>query len=141
MPYEMIWEPKGVHRRYYGHTNDQEIFESTIITEGSERFDALRYILIDFLAIESLVSTNPAFIPEISAIDSAAAKTNPCIKLAVVTEHPEIWKLAEAYRAHPLCSYPLEIFTSLADARAWVAVELPREYRIKQMTDRVRRMR
>ncbi len=132
MPYEMLWEARGLHRRYFGRTSDQEIFDSVIATESSARFDELRYILLDFLEVEEVAVSNPAFVKEIAAIDSAAALTNPHIKLAVVTAGPEIRKLAEAYAGQPLCAYPVEVFSSLAEARDWAKIPLSRDYRFRR---------
>ncbi len=134
MPYEMIWEAKGLYRRYYGRGTDQEVLESARATESSARHGDLRYVILDFLDVEEVILTNPSFIAEIVAVDFGAALSNPRIKFAVVTLHSEIRRLARAYATHPLCSYPLEVFSALGEARAWVAVELPPEYQHRNAT-------
>ncbi len=133
MPYEMVWEARGLYRRYYGRGTDQEVLDSARLTESSERYDELRYVILDFLDVEEVTLVNPAFIREITAQDFGAALSNPCIKFAVVTRHPEIRRLAREYATHPLCSYPLQIFDTVADARAWVKVELPCDYQHTNM--------
>jgi hypothetical protein len=125
MAYEMIWETRGVYRRFYGRTSDLDVTESTRITEASSRFDELRYAILDFLEVDEIVIVNPSFIQETAAIDAAAALSNPNIKVAIVTVSQLIREMAEAYIANELSPYPTQIFTNLADARDWVAAELP----------------
>jgi hypothetical protein len=119
--YEMFWEARGLYRRYYGRVTDAELMESTVITEASPQFDELRYTILDALEVQELIVSNPSFIAELAAIDSAAALTNPHIKVAVVTQSPEIGRLVELYKADPLCPFPTQVFGTLAEARKWAA--------------------
>lgn len=125
MSSELIWEARGLYRRYYGIANDAEVAGDTFVLESCPQFEELRYTILDFLGIEGFTLINPSFIDEAAAIDSAAAMSHPNLKVAVVTDSPEIRELAEQYIAHPLNAYPTGIFASLEEARKWVAIELP----------------
>ncbi len=122
MAYEMVWEARGVYRRYYGRMTDAELMESVVRTHSSPHFDELRYVIIDALEVEEFVVTNPSFISEIAALDSASALTNPHIKVAVVAVAPEFKAHVAAYNADPLCHYHVLTFSTLAEARNWAAV-------------------
>lgn len=121
MPYEIHWEDRGQYRRFFGHTNDQELKESVHRTSSSPRFDELRYIILDLLDIEQYRISNPAFIEETAAFDSACSLSNPRIRIALVTTDPGIMTLARAYVAHPLAPYPLRICATLDSARDWTS--------------------
>lgn len=60
--------------------------------------------------------------------------SHPNLKVAIVTASPEIRKLAEEYIAHPFNAYPTAIFSTLEEARKWVAIELPLKYRQRTLT-------
>ncbi len=133
MAYEMIWEGKGLHRRYHGCTSDSELLESARLTASSARFEELRYVILDFLGVEGLTVDSASFIPEIAAADASACLNNPRIKLAVVTCAHEITLLAGAYAAHPMCAYPLQVFDNVTDARNWAKIEIPGEYPMQKL--------
>ncbi len=122
MAYEMVWEARGLYRRYYGRMTDVELMESVLRTHSSPHFDELRYVILDALEVEEFVVTNPAFIAELAALDSASALTNPHIKVAVVADTPEFKQYVAAYNADPLCHYHVLTFSTLAEARKWAAV-------------------
>ncbi len=121
MAYEMIWEPKGLYRRFYGRMTDAELMESVVLTHASPHFDEMRYVILDTLGVEEFVATDPAFIAELAAIDSASALTNPHIRVAVVTDSPEFEEYVAAYNSDPLCAYHVLAFGTLAEARKWAA--------------------
>lgn len=134
MSCELIWEERGLYRRYYGSTNDTEVSAHTFLLESCPQFEEMRYTILDFLDMEGFALVNPSYIEEAAAIDSVAAMSHPNLKVAIVTVSPGIRKLAEEYIAHPLNAYPTAIFSNLDEARKWVAIEIPRKYRYRTMT-------
>ena len=48
MPFELIWEPRGVCRRYFGAVTVAERQRSFDLICGDPRFDALRYTITDY---------------------------------------------------------------------------------------------
>ncbi len=131
MPYELIWEDKGVCRRYFGHTDSVELARSVLEVEHDARFDQLRYVLNDMLASEGVSITEDA-LAEISAVDGAAELSNPNIRIALVADKPALRTVGEAYIAAGLNSYPTRMFFTLKDARAWLAEELELKPRPRQ---------
>jgi len=120
MSYELVWEPKGVVKRFFGHVTAKELFRAATDVEGDERFDQLRYVINDFLGITGF-SFSSSHVDELAAIDHAAAKTNKRIKLAVIATDPGIIELATQYANSPMNSYPFRIFSTIAAARDWLA--------------------
>ena len=125
MAYLIHWEPAGVYRHYSGYTSFEELVESVLIVENDQRFDEIRYVINDFLASEQ-VSFTPEGITELSAVDGAAERSNPNIRIAIVADRPEIRAAGEAYIAAGLNTYETRIFSTLAEARQWAEENLPK---------------
>jgi hypothetical protein len=128
MPFVIHWETQGVYRKYHGHVGGDELLASIQHIEADDRFDHIRYVINDFLAVAGHdVST--AKLRLIAAIDKAATLSNPNIRVAIVTTGAPILTLAQHYVA-AAPPYPTEIFPSVAAARAWIAtapaLDLPR---------------
>lgn len=119
MGYEVIWENRGVVKRYFGHVTDRELTQGVIETEADSRFDGLRYAINDFLACESFAVT-PGSAEEIAIMDRGASFSNPYIRIAVIAVQPEIIELVEVYANSPLNVYPTRIFSTEQEARAWI---------------------
>ena len=120
MGYELIWEPRGVIKRFFGPVTGQELYEAGTDTEGDARFEDYRYVINDFLGCtEFSVSDN--IIEEIAAVDGAAAILNPNIRIAVVAKSPEILAAVTQYSESSMHPYATGVFSALADARAWLA--------------------
>lgn len=119
MPYEIVWEPKGAVKRFFGRVSDAEVLQSGLEIECDPRFDNLNFVINDFLACDSF-SVSEGTVDEVSAIDNAAALSNPRIRIAVIATLPEIVAAAEQYAASPLNVYMTRIFAGPADARQWL---------------------
>ena len=124
MSYEIIWESGGVIKRFFGHVDDVELMQAVVETEGSPRFDELRYVINDFLEVTG-VSAGTGHVDEIAAIDQAASISNRNIRIAVVATHPEILALADHYARSPMNVYPTRIFSTMAEGRAWLGASEP----------------
>lgn len=119
MGYELIWEPRGVHKRFYGQVTDGDISGSVARIQGDRRFDALRYVINDFL--DGTGHQVPlAAVEEIAAIDDAAAISNPHIRVALVAATPEFVELVNQYAGSTMKLYPTRVFSSLDEARIWL---------------------
>lgn len=125
MSYEIIWEPRGVIKRFWGHVTSNDLVQSVVEIEMDARFDTLRYCINDFLGITG-ISSSQQDVEDISVIDKGASLTNPRIKIAVVATSPEVISLANEYANTSLNSYPTKIFSSLDDAGSWLAVNQSR---------------
>ncbi len=120
MPYENVWEQQGVYRKYRGLVTGKEILKAAEEVEGDSRFDHIRYVINDFLAVtEQRIS--PKEIRIIAAIDKAAALSNPDIMVAIVATEQAIQEMAALYCDLSIDSpYPTRMFTGLDEAREWL---------------------
>jgi len=121
--YELHWEDRGVVKRYFGQVSSEELLAPVVATEADERFDTLRFVINDFLEAKSVAFTQ-ADIDAIAAHDMGAAVTNPYIKVAVVATQPEVIDLVQRYMQTAVRAYPTSIFSTMAEARAWVAAPM-----------------
>jgi len=121
--YELHWEDRGVVKRYFGQVSSEELLAPVVATEADKRFDTLRFVINDFLEAKSIAFTQAA-IDLIAAHDMGAAATNPNIKVAVVAAQPEVIDLVQRYMQVAVRAYPTSIFSTMAEARAWVAAPM-----------------
>lgn len=119
MSYELIWEPRGVIKRYYGVLTSTDLVEPVERTEADPRFDRLRYVINDFLAVERM-ELAPFAVEHVAAVDHAAAKTNQNIWIAVVTTAGEVIELVERYAELSRNAYPTRVFDTMEQARSWL---------------------
>jgi len=119
MAFKLNWEAHGVVKDFSGAVTVEEIQVATLQVEASDRFDTCRYVINDFSACVS-ITVNHAIIKQVAAVDGAAMRTNPNIKIAVVTTMPEVIEMAEAYANSPHHSYPTRLFSTMEAARLWV---------------------
>jgi len=119
MAFNLDWEKHGVVKEFSGSVTTEEIQVATLQVEASDRFDSCRYVINDFSACES-ITVNHEIIRQIAVVDGAATRTNPNIKIAVVTTMPGVVEMAEAYANSPHHSYPTRIFSTIEGARLWV---------------------
>ncbi|CAG0950374.1 hypothetical protein RHDC4_00041 [Rhodocyclaceae bacterium] len=120
MPFEIQWEPRGAYKRFHGFVAMDDLIQAAQRVEGDPRFDDIRYVINDFLAIEGHGVTDIQ-VRMLAAMDSGAAFTNPNIRIAVVTDRDEVRALVGIYTAPPLNAYPTETFSTLAQARDWLS--------------------
>lgn len=120
MAYEVIWEPPcGAYRKYSGHVADDELVQSISGLYGDPRFDDLRYIINDFLAVDHISVTEDA-VTYIAAISGAAARSNPYIKVAILIGETQNDSLAKTYATSRWTVFPTRVFRNAEDARAWI---------------------
>jgi hypothetical protein len=119
LAYQVFWEEAGAYKRFAGHVSDDELARSVSGMHGDRRFDDLRYVINDFLGVESFDITEEN-VSYIAAIDGAAARSNPHIRVALVVAHPGAADLAMRYVTSPWTVYPTRIFHSVDAARAWI---------------------
>jgi hypothetical protein len=125
MPYANIWEPGGVTTRFSGFVTAGEYVRSAEEICADPRFDGLRFVIKDLLAIEGH-DVEPDACDPIAAIRHGARFTNPNIYLVLLTTdalllpfaHPEARSML-----HGL--YETHAFTSADAARRWLAAQPP----------------
>jgi hypothetical protein len=122
MGYEVIWEPKGVVKRLFGHVSNDDLMRSSTIIQGDARFDELNFVIIDFSACTSHAVTDQALL-EVAAIDEAASENirfGKRIRIAVVCADPKILELAQQYVNYKFDVATFGIFSDNEHARSWL---------------------
>lgn len=121
MPYEHTWEPKGVLRRLWGQVTGPEFVRAAEELAAHPRFDEFRYLLNDFREATGH-SIDERALENLAAIRFGSMFTNPRIRVAVVSSHPDVLALVGATQRLPLKgSHPTAAFDTMEQARAWLA--------------------
>ena len=127
MSYEIIWEARGVLRRYAGVLPLRELVESTRACQADPRFDVIRYAISDFTDVE-----RADFVEEdlanVAALQFGAYHTNPNIRAALVIPQPALQNLLGRYTNAALTPYRMRVCERLEEARAWVEQDGRRLY-------------
>lgn len=121
MSYELLWHTGGVTKRFFNIVTNDDMLLSVYESEADPRFENLRYVINDFVEIEGCDFETPVA-ERIAVQDRGAAFSNPNIRIAVVTTHPQVIAAAEVYIASPLNVYQTRIFATIPEARAWLGL-------------------
>jgi hypothetical protein len=127
MPYTTEWLNHGIIWTYTDILTGNELLESNLEIFGDERFDELRYQIVDLRAITAIQATE-SHMRKIAHLDMAAALTNSRIKIAVVFPTYSIDKrFHQQYLKYTDKKSPWETkdFASLAEAKAWAQAPRP----------------
>ena len=116
---ELVWEPHGVVLCFNGQVSINDILYATIAYQADPRFDDLLFVIADYSQITGCVANQPD-IEVIWVADSGAAHTNPKIRKAVVTTSSDVIALAMQYKGIGTPAFPVEIFATQSQARAWL---------------------
>lgn len=116
MTCEITWEERGVYKRFSGFVSYGEYQRSQEQVLADPRTDSLRYIINDASEIEGFAGS--AEDAEYSAaFNLGSSLSNPHIRIAFVTR--DLRLIAMIKVASIVSSYPIRIFPTLAEARAW----------------------
>ena len=125
MAFTNVWEPKGVTTHFTGFVTAEEYVRSAEDICADPRFDELRFVIKDLLAIDGH-SIDAATIDPIAAIRYGARYTNPNIYLILLTADPRLAPLARPDATSFLRGlYETCAFVDEAAARRWLAVQPP----------------
>ena len=118
MPFELVWEPRGVYKRFTGTVSFQEYMRSQEMVLGDERTDSLKYVINDLSAVEGYSAT--AEDAEYSAaFNEGISRTNPHLQVAYVTT--DVRAIALIKMGAVFSSLVVKRFPTLAEAREWAS--------------------
>lgn len=122
MPYRLDWEGNGVYCTFSGRVTGHELRECNNEIYGDEKFDDIRYQLLDMLNVTELAIKDEDVIMVV-ACDKAAALTNPAVKCALVAEDENIHALSRIYQKG-IRESPWEgrSFFEVSKAREWLLI-------------------
>ena len=119
MPYTTEWEDHGVYWRYWGIVSGKELINSNLDIYGDERFDRMKYQIVDLTRVSSFNVTRDDML-KVAAYDRAAALSNPRVKVAVIAQSTAIKSLTTLYDAENIESpWETRLFDTLDQARSW----------------------
>ena len=126
MPYELIWEDRGVLCRFRDVVTDDDIVESSLERYSDPKFENIEYelsIFSDFVVFEASVET----VRRAAMMDVQASERNPKIVVAIVASQRVIRGLANLYRLqHEGMGglWKTAHFETEEEARRWLAETL-----------------
>jgi hypothetical protein len=114
------WVAKGVIVAFKDVVDGEEIFQAGEELHSDERFDNIRYQIIDFTEVTKIMVT-VEWVAKLAAWDKAAALSNPNMKTAIVAKDEAIQMLSSLYQAESSDSpWEIQIFSSMDEAQQWV---------------------
>lgn len=119
MPYTTEWENQGIHWHYWGEVSGEELIQSNLEIYGDERFDRMKYQIVDLTGVDSFDVTHDDML-KMAAYDRAAARSNPSVKVAVIAHIATIKSLTTLYDAENQQSpWETRMFDTVEEARFW----------------------
>jgi hypothetical protein len=124
MPYLTTWRPDGIIWTYSGTLTGDELLDSNFEIFGDARFDDIRYQIVDLSAVEEIKVTEKDM-RRIAHLDMAAARSNPRVKVAVVSTAKDGQFLSHAYKQFTKGKSPwiTHLFSTLEEAKKWLNAE------------------
>lgn len=121
MPYTISWpNPTSVEVVYSGLTSDTEVQQAVTAIQEAAAFDTLRRVLHDFTQVLGCTHCDRTLL-EIDASAVGPSLTNPNVKIAIVTERQDVIDMVRMYQGLRDTGYPMDIFPTVAAAKAWLA--------------------
>jgi len=117
--YRLKWHPRGVEKVFSGHVKFGQIVASESEIEGDERFADLRYVLIDFSQVASLMMSNFEH-DHIVAMRIGAASTNPGIKYAYVCDTDKWQQVLTHQQNKSRSRFLVRGFQTRSEAMQWL---------------------
>ena len=119
MPYQLIWEPQGVHKQFTGLVTGAELVQSVHEVANDMRFAKARYEVSDYLSASQTDFSQDA-LNEVRAVRIGSFQRNPRILVAIVTLDTEIQQRIYSTIAARLTLHQTKVFSTLAQADEWV---------------------
>ena len=118
MPYEIIREPQGIHKRFWGIVTADEFLSSVGQFHSDPRFENIRYTINDFSETEAFTMGEGGIL-DTAAINIGATFVNPKYRILAVTSDPVIIAMARKYDQITQMP-PILLFATLTEALDWV---------------------
>lgn len=120
MPYDLVWEPEGVHKRFSGFVTARQFIQSVEQTQRDSRFDEIHYIINDLSEITGH-ELSEQVLTHLAAINYGAYASNPnCRIVYVTTEDALVGRLKANLVSGEMTSFQVEVLPTVSDARDWL---------------------
>lgn len=121
MTLQLIWEEVGVVRKFSETLTAHDINMSLEEVHGDSRFSSLKYSINDFLEV-TRIDVSKAALAGAAFRTIGDSRSNNHILVAIVATNPELTALADFYSSPAYMPYPAKLFSTVSDARNWIAV-------------------
>ena len=125
MPYELIWEDRGVLWRFRDVVTGEELVQANLDIYSDPKFESIKYELVNFS--DSVVfKASSETVRLVAEMDAEASKRNQKIVVVIVASQTVIQGLANLYRLQHEAtggSWRTEYFATEEEARRWLAIE------------------
>ena len=123
MPYELIWEARGVVFRFSGVASDHDLRQSNLDFYDHPNFETVVYQIADFTDVTKLDFSSYT-VRLVAERDAQASKRNPSLRVAIGGAEQLLIGLANMYRiTFDIQGGPWEQdqCATVDEARAWLA--------------------
>jgi hypothetical protein len=120
MSFEILWEPHGAIKRFWGHVSGPEFLAAHSAISQDERLDNIRYVINDFTDATSHSISEEQIVTYYVDRQSIAAYM-PSIRGAFVAKTPAMTGLSEMINARFATNHRTRVFSSVEDARKWLS--------------------
>lgn len=132
MPYVLRWEGYGVYRRFFGVVTSSEFREAYEQMTGDLRYECARYIISDYLEAEPGTDLTDTFVGRLEELARLQYATGPDIVHATVAAGEKMLAHIQYFESLPLAPYPEATFSTVDEARAWIASNPRPAWRAKE---------
>lgn len=119
MPYELVWEPDGVLNRLSGFVSAREFVRSLEKIQGAPQFSDVRYVISDFTDVSGH-EIGETTLAHLAAFHFGVLAYHPNCRMIFVTADADFQTLLNMSLKLKISSYPIEILSTLSEARDWV---------------------
>jgi hypothetical protein len=121
MPCRIRWEGHGVYRRFFGTITLAEFRETNREMRTDVRHEGIRYIISDYLDAQAAPEITERDLKAYAELERLYFLSSPDTVHAIVATDPRTVVLARYYESLGVSPYCVADFTSVADARGWIA--------------------
>lgn len=119
MPYQVMWEPRGVYTRYSGNVTGADMLGNIEDVCRDERFEQHRYHILDFSEATDFSATEREMLINCGVLVGAAFVNHQVLVAAVVTRE-NVRAALDRLHALGVSPYVAKIFPTVAEARKWI---------------------
>jgi hypothetical protein len=121
VPYRITWEPAGAYVKFFGVVTTEDMASLYAELARDARSDWMRYVLADYLGATRSTNMSLSDVKGIAALEKGASFGNPDVWNAVVATDASIREYVQFFTSLDISPYPLRIFPTVEEARAWLA--------------------
>jgi len=120
MAVEIVWEGRGVYRRFAGRIAARDVAESLEEILGDPRADQLQFSIADYSEVSKydFVQSEADLV---AAYMHSAPLSIPPVLCAIVVTDPTVKSRVQSILASSETTFPIEYFASVTCARQWIA--------------------